>query len=211
MEAPARFQPCWPLEPTGLEAWPGWSEGTPRRTRRHVTWQYSRFSFRSASWLSGKPSPDWTHWREWVESNSPLESWSQTHQEWPQDQIKNEVPAQDCDVGRSWTHLNPWANWFCSYLWNNFLLKNPKPGWMMTTHQINENNNVSSRMVPAPEKDHLLQWPSHQRDQALSLWSGSTDSKTLHYQRTHPREYQIVRTHTKETAWIQDPASPNPQ
>jgi len=38
------------------------------------------------------------------------------------------------------------------------------------------------------------------RDQAQSLWSGSTDSKTLKYQRTNPREYQIVRTHAKETA-----------
>ena len=37
------------------------------------------------------------------------------------------------------------------------------------------------------------------KDQALSLWSGSTDSKTLDYQRNNPREYQIVRTHTKET------------
>ena len=37
------------------------------------------------------------------------------------------------------------------------------------------------------------------RDQPLSLWSGSTDSKTLDWQRTKPREYQIVRTHTKET------------
>ena len=36
------------------------------------------------------------------------------------------------------------------------------------------------------------------QDQALSLWSGSTDSKTLDYQRTNPREYHIVRTHTKE-------------
>ena len=36
-------------------------------------------------------------------------------------------------------------------------------------------------------------------DQALSLWSGSTDFKTLDYQRTNPRECQIVRTHTKET------------
>ena len=36
------------------------------------------------------------------------------------------------------------------------------------------------------------------KDQALSLWSGSTDAKTLDYQRTNPREYQIVRTHTKE-------------
>ena len=37
------------------------------------------------------------------------------------------------------------------------------------------------------------------RDQALSCWSGSTDSKTLDYQRTNPREYQIVRTHAEET------------
>ena len=43
-----------------------------------------------------------------------------------------------------------------------------------------------------------LSW-SLERDQALSLWSGSTDSKTLDYQRTNHREYQIVRTHTKET------------
>ena len=49
------------------------------------------------------------------------------------------------------------------------------------------------------------------RDQTLSLWSGSTDSKTLDNQRTNPREYQIVRTHTKEITWIQDPASPNHQ
>ena len=37
------------------------------------------------------------------------------------------------------------------------------------------------------------------RDQALSLCSGSADSKTLDYHRTNPREYQIVRTHTNET------------
>ena len=37
------------------------------------------------------------------------------------------------------------------------------------------------------------------RDQALSLWSGNTDSKTLDYWKTHPSEHQIVRTHTKET------------
>ena len=36
-------------------------------------------------------------------------------------------------------------------------------------------------------------------DQALSLWSGSTDSKPLNNQRTNPLEYQIVRTPTKET------------
>ena len=37
------------------------------------------------------------------------------------------------------------------------------------------------------------------RDQPLSIWSGSTDSNTLDYQRTNPREYQIARTHTNET------------
>ena len=37
------------------------------------------------------------------------------------------------------------------------------------------------------------------RDQALSFWSGSTESNILDYQRTNMREYQIVRTHTKET------------
>ena len=36
------------------------------------------------------------------------------------------------------------------------------------------------------------------RYQALSLWSMSTDSKILDYQRTKPREYRIVRTHRKE-------------
>ena len=55
-----------------------------------------------------------------------------------------------------------------------------------------------------------LGW-SLERDQALSLWSGSADSKTLDNQRTNPREYQIMRTHTKETTSIQDPASSNHQ
>ena len=32
------------------------------------------------------------------------------------------------------------------------------------------------------------------RDQAPSLWSGSKICKILDYQRTNPREYQIVRT-----------------
>ena len=36
------------------------------------------------------------------------------------------------------------------------------------------------------------------RDQTLSLWSGSTDSKILDYHRTNSREYQIVRTPIKE-------------
>ena len=47
------------------------------------------------------------------------------------------------------------------------------------------------------------------RDQALSLWSGSTDSKTLDYRKLTLGGYQIVRTNTEETAGIQDPASHN--
>ena len=39
----------------------------------------------------------------------------------------------------------------------------------------------------------------HTENQALILWSGSTDSNTLAYQKTNCREYQIVRTHTEET------------
>ena len=35
------------------------------------------------------------------------------------------------------------------------------------------------------------------RDEALSFCSKSTDFKTLDYQRTNPREYQIVRTQRK--------------
>ena len=36
------------------------------------------------------------------------------------------------------------------------------------------------------------------RDKSWAFWSGSTDLKTLDYQRTNPREYQIVRTHTRK-------------
>ena len=55
-----------------------------------------------------------------------------------------------------------------------------------------------------------LGW-SLEREQSLSVWNGSTNSKTLDNQKTNPREYQIVWTHTKETTWIQDLVSPNHQ
>ena len=54
-------------------------------------------------------------------------------------------------------------------------------------------------------KEHIE--PCKPWDETMSLWSGRTDYKTVDYQRTNPREYQIVRTHTKETTWIQDWAS----
>ena len=37
------------------------------------------------------------------------------------------------------------------------------------------------------------------RDQALSLWSGSTGSKTPDHQTINLREYQVMRTPTNET------------
>ena len=54
-------------------------------------------------------------------------------------------------------------------------------------------NSTSCHNKPLVESSFLS------RDQALSLWSGITDSKTLDYQRTNPREYQIVRTDPEET------------
>lgn len=40
------------------------------------------------------------------------------------------------------------------------------------------------------------------RGQVLSIWSGIIDSRTLDYQRTNPRECQLVRTDTNKTTWI---------
>ena len=53
--------------------------------------------------------------------------------------------------------------------------------------------------------------PCKTQAQALRLWSVNTDSKTLDYERTNPRGYQIMRTHIKETTGIQDLASPSHQ
>ena len=52
--------------------------------------------------------------------------------------------------------------------------------------------------VPLPSPKVYIE-PHKTRDQTLSLWRWSTDSKTLDYQRTNPRECQIVRTNTRET------------
>ena len=55
-------------------------------------------------------------------------------------------------------------------------------------------------------EQHMQNHTKKNSNQALRLWSGSTDSKTPDYRKINPREYQIVKTHTKETTWIQDPA-----
>ena len=85
-------------------------------------------------------------------------------------------------------------------------------GKCLRTCMENIHNNfskVTERKKRGKQGRPLVESSFLTRDQALSLSSESTDSKTLDYQRTNPREYQIVRTHTKETTGTQDPASPN--
>ena len=68
---------------------------------------------------------------------------------------------------------------------------------------INSSPHPGISLQSLNSSSQLLCLPGDQRsspgDQSLSLWSHSTDSKTLDYQGTNPREYQIVITHTKET------------
>ena len=77
-------------------------------------------------------------------------------------------------------------------------------------------HNPSCKQTAVPDQQKRIYQirsiePHKTRDQALSLWSGSNDSKTLDNQRTNTREYQIVKTPTKETTSKQDLASPNHQ
>ena len=71
-------------------------------------------------------------------------------------------------------------------------------GYIRNTHiqtqKCPQNTSWERRGVPDQWKRSTQTW-----GQILSLWGGSTDSKTPGYKRTNPREYQIVRTHTKET------------
>ena len=70
-------------------------------------------------------------------------------------------------------------------------------------------NNYNRRSEKQRDCFHIIspRW----RGQAISFWSGSTASKTLDYQRTNPREYQIVRTHTKKKALYRAPHLNNKQ
>ena len=81
--------------------------------------------------------------------------------------------------------------------------------WVNSSHEV-------AKVLEFQPQYQSFQWttrtdPCKTKNQALSLWSGDTEFKTLDYQRTNPKGYKIVRTHTKETAWIQGPASPNHQ
>ena len=68
---------------------------------------------------------------------------------------------------------------------------------------------IDEEIGKLPGKEYI--YPCKTWDQTLSFWNGNIDFKTLDYEWTNPKEYQIVRTHTKETTWIQDLASPNHQ
>ena len=79
---------------------------------------------------------------------------------------------------------------------------------------INNGPNINSEVTILVKKQHdaiinhlwnLCSWPE------IKPWAFGVGALTPNYQRTNPREYQVVRTHTKETTWIQDLASPNHQ
>ena len=96
-------------------------------------------------------------------------------------------------------------------------IKKKKEDWIgKEVLLINPGHLVECTPIPTSQDKEQSNLRHHRtklffRDQALSLWSGSTDSKILAYQKTNPRGYHIVRTHTKETTGIQDLASPNHQ
>ena len=55
----------------------------------------------------------------------------------------------------------------------------------------------SGQEYPTSEREYIE--PHKTQGHVLSLWSGSTNSQALGYQRTNPREYQVVRTQTNKT------------
>ena len=63
--------------------------------------------------------------------------------------------------------------------------------------EVHAEDQLSGQEYLTSRKEYID--PHKTQDQALSLWTGSTDSKTLDYQRTNAREYHIVRTYTNET------------
>ena len=62
--------------------------------------------------------------------------------------------------------------------------------------EVHAEDQLSGQEYLTSRKEYID--PHKTQDQALSLWTGSTDSKTLDYQRTNPRGYQTVRIHTKK-------------
>ena len=98
--------------------------------------------------------------------------------------------------------------WRSRWMWSTSLSMDTS-GIHLRHRSIGRTSAESGQEYLTSRKEYID--PHKTQDQALSLWTGSTDSKTLDYQRTNPRGYQTVRIHTKETTGIQDPASPNHQ
>lgn len=94
-----------------------------------------------------------------------------------------EVPVQDGDIRKSRTHLLPQPYWAYSYIWKNFLSKNLKSGWMMTTHWANKKKNTSkivgeAGMQPHHKPHHCCSNPQCRRNSkpGASSW-GAEGSK----------------------------------
>ena len=93
-----------------------------------------------------------------------------------------------------------WCTWSTSL--NGYIRNAPSDTEVHTEHQLRVDRSTWQM------EQHMQNHTKKNSNEALRLWSGSTDSKTPDYQKINPREYQIVKTHTKETTWIQDPARP---
>ena len=66
---------------------------------------------------------------------------------------------------------------------------------------------LEQRGVPDQQKRIYRPTQNSRSGPELQEWEHCT--KTLEYQRTNPKGYQLVRTYTKETTVIQDQGSPN--
>ena len=94
--------------------------------------------------------------------------------------------------------LHIWLRQSASHLVRTFSARIPGCFFIHLGHRMM----MMQRRATADSDSHVARVRKHPLwDKALSLWSGSSDSKTLDYQTTNSREYQIVRTHIKDTSW----------
>ena len=140
---------------------------------------------------------------------------------WPPD-VKNWLIWKGPDAGKDWgqeekrmteDEMVGWHHWFNGHGFGWTLGVDDRQGSLACCNSWGRKESDTTEWLNWTERHNktLVEYSFLTRDQALRLWSGSTDSKTLDYQRINPREHQIVRAHTKETIWIQDPASLNHQ
>jgi len=120
-------------------------------------------------------------------------------------------------VGHNWAtslSLFTFLHWRRKWQPTPVFLPGESQGWgslmgcRLWGHTVSDTTEVTWQQQQQSHNKPLVESLFLTRNQAQSFWSRSTDSKTLDNQRTNLREYQIVRTHTKKTTWIQDPALP---